>query len=90
MTPPHQLGSSQALVRFAVTMVILAGVAAFSSVGFAKSLAAMTWMATIVTSLVASIKRERPLDSTLNRWDEMLGYAAAFAFINIFTHATPA
>ena len=93
MRQPHNLsqpGSSQVLIRFAVTMIILMSVAAFSSTGFAKSLAALTWMATIVSSLVAAVRRERPLDPTLNRWDEMLGYAATFSFINIIIHATPA
>jgi hypothetical protein len=33
--------------------------------------------------------RWRPFESALNHWDEMLGFAAAFCLISIFTHEMP-
>jgi hypothetical protein len=78
------------LIRFTVTAIILISAAAFSSIGFTRSFAALTWMAMIVSSLVAVIRRERPFETTLNHWDDMVGYAAMFALVSIFTHASPA
>jgi hypothetical protein len=87
--PQHlpQLGSGRVLIRFVVTTIILVSAAAFSSIGFARSLVTLTWMAMIVSSLVAVIRRERPFESTLNHWDDMVGYAAMFSLVSIFTHA---
>jgi hypothetical protein len=90
--PQHlpQLGSGRVLIRFVVTTIILVSAAAFSSIGFARSLVTLTWMAMIVSSLVAVIRRERPFESTLNHWDDMVGYAAMFSLVSIFTHASAA
>jgi hypothetical protein len=87
---PHhlpELGPSRMLIRFSVTTIILVSAAAFSNIGFARGLAALTWMAMIVSSLVAVIRRERPFESTLNHWDDMVGYAAMFSLVSIFTQA---
>ena len=84
-----QLGSGRAILRFAATTIILVSAAGFSTIGFARSLATLTWMATVISSLVAIIRRERPFGSTLNRWDEMVGHAAVFSLVTIFTHAAP-
>jgi hypothetical protein len=81
-----QLDSSRVLIRFLLTAIILMSFAAFSSIGFAKGLAGLTWMASLVSAVVAVIKRERPFEPTLNRWDEMLGYVAVFCLISIFVH----
>jgi hypothetical protein len=81
-----QLGSSRVLIRFLLTAIILMSFAAFSSIGFAKGLASLTWMASLVSAVVAIIKRERPFEPTLNHWDEMLGYMAVFCLISIFIH----
>jgi hypothetical protein len=90
--PQHlpQLGSGRVLIRFVVTTIILVSAAAFSSIGFTRSLVTLTWMAMIVSSLVAVIRRERPFESTLNHWDDMVGYAAMFSLVSIFTHASAA
>lgn len=90
--PQHlpQLASGRTLIRFTVTTVILVSAAAFSSIGFVRSLVTLTWMAMIVSSLVAVIKRERPFESTLNHWDDLAGFAAMFSLVSIFTHASAA
>ena len=88
--PQHlpELGSGRMLIRFVVTTIFLVSVAAFSNNGFVRSLAALTWMAMVVSSLVAAIRRERPFGSTLNHWDDMVGYAAMFSLVSIFEHAS--
>ena len=88
--PQHlpQLGSGWVLIRFGVTTIILVSAAAFSGIGFAGSLGTLTWMAMIVSSAVAVIRRERPFESTLNHWDDMVGYAAIFCLVSIFAHAS--
>ena len=85
-----QLGSSRALIRFFLTAIILVSCAAFSGIGFARGLAALTWMASVVSAVVALIRRERPFEPDLNHWDEMLGFAATFCLISIFTREMPA
>lgn len=87
--PDHlpQLGSSRVLVRFALTSIILICCAAFSNVGFAGGLAALTWMASIVSAFAAVIRRERPFERILNHWDETIVFAAAFCLISIFIAA---
>jgi hypothetical protein len=84
-----QLGSSRVLIRFFLTAIVLASCAAFSGIGFAKGLAALTRMAGIVSACLALIRRERPLEQTLNHWDEMLAFVAAYCLISIFTQELP-
>ena len=83
-----QLNSSRVLIRFLLTAIILVSCAAFSSVGFAKGLAGLAWMASLVSAVIAVIRRERPFEPALNRWDEMLGYVAVFCLVSIFAHGT--
>jgi hypothetical protein len=80
---PRGLESGRALVRFFVRVIILAGFAAFSSVGFDKSLSILLWMAMVFSAVGAFIKREPPFAAVLNRWDEMMGYAAILALIGV-------
>jgi hypothetical protein len=76
--------STQALVRFALRMVILAIFATFGSFGFARSIAALLAMSIVFSVVVAVIKRERPLDGILNHWDEALACAALFCLVHTF------
>jgi hypothetical protein len=77
--------STQALVRFALRMVILAIFATFGSFGFARSIAALLAMSIVFSVVVAVIKRERPLDGILNHWDEALACAALFCLVHTFS-----
>ncbi len=86
--PPF--GSSRVLIRFFLTAIVLASCAAFSGIGFARGFAALTWMAGIVSAFVAVIRRERPFEPTLNHWDEMLAFVAAYCLICIVTQDMPA
>lgn len=87
---PRKLSSSQVLARFGVRMAILLAFADFGSIGFARSFAALMWMAIVFTAFVAIVKRERPFSEALNHWDEVLAYAAMFCLIRAFDTPMPA
>jgi hypothetical protein len=72
----RKLGSAQVLIRFGVRLLILVVFAMFGSVGFGRSLAALLWMSTILSAVIAVMRRELPLDGALNHWDETVTYAA--------------
>ena len=86
---PHGLGNGRTLVRFGVRLIILAGFAAFGSIGFNRSLAILLWMAMVFSAVGAIIKREQPFATALNYWDEMMGYAAILALLGVFDHPLP-
>ena len=69
---PRKLGSAQVLIRFGVRLLVLVVFAMFGSIGFGRRL----WMSTILSAVVAVIRREPPLDAMLNHWDEAVTYAA--------------
>ncbi len=70
-------------------MSILVVFAAFGSIGFGRSLAALLWMAIILCAVVGLMKREAPFGAVLNHWDEAVAYAALFALVRSFDHFVP-
>jgi hypothetical protein len=88
--PPRGVESGRVLLRFCVRIIILAGFAAISSIGFGKSLSVLLWMTMVLTAVGAFIKREPPFPAVLNHWDEMMGYAAILAFLGVLDSAFPA
>ena len=70
-------------------MSILVIFAAFSSIGFGRSLAALLWMSIILGAVIGAIKREPPFDTVLNHWDETVAYSALFALVSSFNHSVP-
>lgn len=84
---PQELRSAQMMVRFGLRMLILVAFAAFGSVGFGRSLAALLWMSTILSALIGAIRRESPFGSTLNYWDETVAYAALCCLVSGFSEA---
>ncbi len=68
---PRKLGSTQVLIRFGVRLLVLVVFATFGSIGFGRSLAALLWMSTILSAVVAVMRREPPFDAMLNHWDEI-------------------
>jgi hypothetical protein len=87
---PRQLSSIQVLVRFLLRTSILVIFAAFASIGFGRSLAALLWMSFILSVVIGSIRREPPFGIALNHWDETLAYAALFCLVSSFNHTVPA
>jgi hypothetical protein len=77
------------IARFCLRMFILALFATFGGIGFGRSLAALLWMSTILSAVIGAMKREPPLDSALNHWDEMVAYAALCCLIGGFSQAVP-
>jgi hypothetical protein len=71
-------------------MSILAFFAAFASIGFGQSLAALLWMSIILCAVIGTMRREPPFGAALNHWDETVAYAALLALVSSFNHAIPA
>jgi len=78
---PRGLQSNQVLIRFGLRIAILASFAAFSHVGFGRSLAALLLMTAILCAVTGMIRREAPLDTVLNHWDEALAYAGLYCLV---------
>jgi hypothetical protein len=72
------------IIRFWLRMVILLVFAAFSSIRFDQSLMLLLLMSTILSAVMATLKREEPLGSVLNHWDEAISYAALCCLIITF------
>lgn len=53
---PRELRSTQVLVRFCMRIGILTALAAFSSIGFSSSLAALLWMAITFCGVIGLVK----------------------------------
>ena len=85
----QELRSTQVLVRFCLRMVILAIFAAFGSIGFGRSLAALLWMSIILSAVIGTMRREPLFDIVLNHWDETVAYAALFALVSSFNYSVP-
>ena len=85
----RQLRSTQVIVRFLLRTSILVIFAAFGSIGFGRSLAALLWMSIIFSAVVGVMRREPPFDIVLNQWDETVAYAALFSLVGIFNHPVP-
>jgi hypothetical protein len=75
---PQELRSTQVIVRLCLRLLIIATFASFSSIGFARGMAALLWMSAILSAVVGIIKRDRLFDGVLNHWDETVAYAALF------------
>lgn len=77
------------LIRFGVRIIILAAFAAFGSVGFGMSLAALLAMASILCGVVAAVRCETLFSRALNHWDEAAAYAALYFLFVSLNFSTP-
>jgi hypothetical protein len=77
------------LVRFLLRTIILVIFAAFGSIGFGRSLAALLGMSIILSVVIGAMRREPPFDIVLNHWDETVAYAALFSLVSSFIHSVP-
>jgi hypothetical protein len=89
MNLTREAKSIEVVIRLCLRMVILLVFAAFGSIGFGRSLVVLLWMSAILSAGLATIKREVPLDSALNHWDEMTAYAALCCLTVGFDHSVP-
>jgi hypothetical protein len=74
--------TARVLIRFGMRLLILVIFAMFGGIGFGRSLAALLWMATFLSAGIAVIRRELPLDTELNQWDETATFAAMCMLVN--------
>ena len=77
------------IIRFCLRMTILVIFAAFASIGFGRSLAALLWMSAILAAVVGAMRREPLMDTVLNHWDEMVAYAALCCLVSVLNQAAP-
>ena len=77
------------LVRFCLRTIILVIFAAFGSIGFGRSLAALLGMSIILSAVIGAMRREAPFDAVLNHWDETVAYAALFSLVSSFNPSVP-
>ena len=77
-----QTGSAQVLARFGVRLIVLTAFATFGSVGFGQSMVALLWMSILLSAVIGGVRREQPLASRLNHWDEVAAYGALCALLN--------
>jgi hypothetical protein len=64
----------------------LAGFATFGSIGFGRSLAALSWMAIILCLLIGIMRREPVFGPTLNHWDKAAAFGALFALVHVLNN----
>ncbi|TFV46380.1 hypothetical protein [Bradyrhizobium niftali] len=76
------------MARFAVRVALLATFAAFGSVGFGRSLAALLWMSIVLCALAGLVRREPLFGTVLNHWDEAVAFGALFALVHIANDVT--
>lgn len=81
--------TNRVLFRFGLRLLILTSFAAMASLDFARSLAALLWMAIILCAVVAAIRREPPWSNALNHWDEAAAFAALFCLASTLKEVTP-
>lgn len=72
------------IIRFWLRMIILLVFAMFSSIRFDQILTLLLLMSTVLSAVLATLKREQPLGSGLNHWDEAIAYAALCCLITAF------
>jgi hypothetical protein len=73
--------SIRVIIRFWLRMIVVLAFAAFSSIRFDQILALLLLMSMILSAVLATLKREAPLASRLNHWDEAIAYAALCCLI---------
>lgn len=83
---PRAPSTTRVLVRFSVRILLLVAFAAFSTVGFGRSLAALLWMSIILCAVVGMMRREPLFGAALNHWDEGVAFGALFALVHVVDH----
>jgi hypothetical protein len=77
------------IVRFWLRMVILVAFALFGGARFDQSLILLLLMSTVLSAVLATVKREDLFASVINHWDEAIAYAALCCLLVAFSHYAP-
>jgi hypothetical protein len=88
--PSRAFRSGEVILRFSVRMIVLLAFASVASIGFGQSLAMLLWMSTILSVVLATIRREVPLADVLNHWDEAAVYITLCCLIDSIERMTAA
>lgn len=81
--------TARVIIRFCLRIIILLSFAAFSSIRFDQILSLLLLMSTVLSAILAAFKREEPLASTLNHWDEAVAYVALCCLSTAFSAQIP-
>lgn len=76
------------IARFTVRVALLAAFAAFGSIGFGRSLAALLWMSIVLCAVAGILRREGLFGEDLNHWDEAVAFGALFALVHAVDELT--
>jgi hypothetical protein len=76
LAPPHQLGSTQVLVRFALRLVVFSVFAAIGATGFRIMFPTLMTLSAIYCAIAATVRGEAIMGRVLTHWDEAAGYGA--------------
>jgi hypothetical protein len=74
-TIPHQLSSSQVLLRFVFRLALLSTFASFGTQGFGTTFAALLTLSATFCAVVGAMRREAMFGPVLTHWDEAAAYA---------------
>ena len=77
------------IVRFWLRIAILVVFALFGSAGFDQGMILLLLMSTVLSAVLATLKREEPFASVINHWDEAIAYAALCCLLIAFHHYVP-
>jgi hypothetical protein len=77
------------VIRFWLRMIVLFIFAAFSSIRFDQTLMLLLVMSTILSAVLATLKREEPFGPAFNHWDEAIVYAALCCLLIAFNVHIP-
>ena len=59
-------------------------------IDFSRNLALLLWMSTILSAIFATVRRELPLGSSLNYWDEAAAFIALCYLVTSINQAAAA
>jgi hypothetical protein len=84
-TIPHQLNSSQVLVRFVIRLALLTTFASFGTLGFGITLAAILVLSAVFCTAVAVMRQEAMFGPVLTHWDEAAACAVMGYLVTALT-----
>jgi hypothetical protein len=84
-TLPHQLNSSQVLVRFVIRLALLTTFASFGTLGFGITLAAILVLSAVFCTVVAVMRQEAMFGPVLTHWDEAAACAVLGHLVTALT-----
>jgi len=82
------LPPARVMLRFGVRTAILVMFAAFGTIGFGRSLAALLWMTIVLCAAIGAMRREPVFTAALNHWDEMVAYTSLYCAVTALNQSS--